>query len=409
MPARSRRRHAPEADQAAVPKRRSHVVTYDAIVVGLGVMGGAAAWQVARRGRRVLGLDAFTPGHTHGSSHGHTRIIRKAYFEDPAYVPLLERAYAMWDDLSRLAGESLVRRTGGLMLGLEAAAVVSGAVRSAREHGLPYELLTAAEVRRRFPAFTPEPGMVGVWEPQAGLLNPERCVAAQLAAAERAGAELHHAEPVQAWRDRGSGVVVETPQGRYEAGALIMTAGPWTGTLLADLGLPLTPTRQPLCWFGPASPEQGALLTPEHCPLWICALDATNIYGVPDVDGRGVKAAIHEPGEACTPGTARRDVDPAEIERLRRLLARILPGANGRLIAAATCLYTMTPDGHFIIGRSSMHPHVVYAAGFSGHGFKFAPVIGQIMADLTLDGRTAHPIGFLAPERFARTRPSVQS
>jgi len=384
-------------------------VTYDVIVVGLGAMGSAAAWQLARRGRHVLGLDALSPGHTLGSSHGHTRIIRKAYFEDPAYVPLLERAYAMWDGLSTLAGEPLVRRTGGLMLGPESADVVNGAVRSAREHGLPYEMLTAAEVRRRFPAFTPEPGIVGVWEPQAGLLNPERCIAAQITAAERAGAALHHAEPVRSWRDQGGTVVVETPRGRYEAGALVMTAGPWMGPLLADLGLPLTPTRQPLCWLDAASPEEGALLTADRCPLWICALDGTNIYGIPNVDGRGVKLAIHEPGEACTPDTARRDVAPAEIERIRRLVVRVLPGANGRLIEAATCLYTMTPDGHFIIGRSPLHPHVVYASVCSGHGFKFAPVIGEIMADLTIDGRTAHPIGFLAPDRFARARRGVQA
>lgn len=385
------------------------MATYDGIIVGLGAMGSAAAWQLAGRGRRVLGLDAFHPGHTYGASHGHTRVIRKAYFEDPAYVPLVARAYEMWDELSHFAGASLVRRTGGLMLGPPEAEIVSGTVRSARQHGLPYELLTADEVRRRFPAFTPELGTVGVWEPQAGLLNPERCVLAQLSAAAHAGAELHHGEPVRAWHDCGGGVVVETPKGRYEAGILIMAAGPWTGALLADLGLPLMPTRQPVCWFDAASPEQGTLLMPDRCPLWICALDGKNVYGVPNVDGRGVKAAIHEPGERCTPGTVRREVAPAEVDAIRRLLVRILPAANGRLIETGTCLYTMTPDGHFVIGRSPGRPHLVYAAGFSGHGFKFAPVIGEILADLATEGRTAHPIGFLAPERFSRSHPGVQA
>lgn len=368
-------------------------------------MGSASAWQLARRGRRVLGLDAYAPGHTHGASWGHTRIIRKAYFEDPAYVPLLERAYELWEELSRLTGERLVRPTGGLMLGPETAEVVRGALQSARRHGLPHELLTDREVRRRFPAFAPEPGVVGVWEPQGGLLNPERCVPAQLRAAEQAGAELHHEEPVRSWRSGVDGVVVETPRGRYEAGALIMTAGPWSGALLAGLGLPLTPTRQPVCWFGAASPEQGTLLAPERCPWWICAIDGTHLYGVPDVEGRGVKAAIHEPGEPCTPETVRREVGQDEVDAVRRLLRRILPGADGRLIEAGTCLYTMTPDGHFVIGRSPAHPHVVYAAGFSGHGFKFAPVVGEILAALAIDGRTPHPIGFLAAERFSRSRP----
>jgi sarcosine oxidase len=386
-------------------------VTYDGIVVGLGAMGSAAAWQLARRGRRVLGLDAHQRGHTLGSSHGHTRIIRKAYFEDPAYVPLLERAYAMWNDLSRIAGEPLILPTGGLMLGPEEADVVSGAVRSARLHGIPYELLTAAEVRRRFPAFTPDPAMVGVWEPQAGLLNPERCVEAQLAAATQAGADLRHGEPVRSWREEGGHVIVETPRARYEAGLLILTAGPWMPVLLAgaNVDLPLTPTRQAVCWFDAASPEQAALLAPDRCPLWICAFERSNIYGTPNVEGRGAKAAIHDTGPACTPETARRDVAPAEVEALRHLLARILPAANGRLIEAGTCLYTMTPDGHFVIGRLHGHPRVTYAAGFSGHGFKFAPVIGEILADLGTEGRTAHPIGFLAPERFSRSQPSVEA
>ena len=385
------------------------MAAYDCLVVGLGAMGSAAAWHLASRGRRVLALDANPPGHTMGSSWVHTRIIRKAYFEDPAYVQLLERSYELWEDLSRPAGEPLVRPTGGLMLGPETAAVVRGALESARRHGLPHELLTAADLRRRFPAFAPEPGIVGVWEPQGGLLNPEVCVRTLLRAAQSAGAEVRHGEPVQSWHDGPAGAVVETPRGRYEAGTLVVTAGPWAGRLLAELGLPLVVTRQPLAWFGPASPEQGALLTAGRCPWWICAMDGTHLYGVPDVDGRGVKAAIHEPGEPCTPETVRREVTPEEVGAIRRLLGRILPGADGRLLDAATCLYTMTPDGHFVIGRPPGHPHLVYAAGFSGHGFKFAPVIGEILAQLTIDGRTPHPIGFLAPERFSRARPGAQA
>jgi sarcosine oxidase len=381
---------------------------YDSIVVGLGAMGSAAAWQLARRGQRVLGLDLYHPGHAYGSSHGHTRIIRKVYFEDPAYVPLLERAYELWTELSRVAGEPLVRQTGLLMLGPPDAPVTSGALRSAREHGLPHELLTAGEVRRRWPAFAPGPDLAAVWEPQAGLLVPERCVLAQISAAARAGADLRHGEPVRSWREEGSRVVVDTARGRYEAGCLVVTAGPWAPQLLEDAGLPLTPTRQVVCWFEPASREQAALLTPDRCPPWVCELDGTTVYGIPDVDGRGVKAGIHEPGEACTPETARREVAREEVETVRRFLGRILPGATGRLVEAGTCLYTMTPDGHFVIGRPPAHPRVLYAAGFSGHGFKFAPVIGEILAELAVEHGTRHPIGFLAPERFAGARRGVQ-
>ncbi len=385
------------------------MATYDSIVIGLGAMGSAAAWRLARRSRRVLGLDAHHPGHAQGSSHGHTRIIRKVYFEDPAYVPLLERAYELWAELSRLAGEPLLRQTGLLMLGPPDAPVTSGALRSAREHRLPHEVLAAHEVRRRWPALAPGPDVVAVWEPQGGLLSPERCVLAQLSAAARAGAELRHGEPVRSWREEGGRVVVETPRGSYEAGCLVVTAGPWAPALLRDAGLPLTPTRQVVCWFAPVSGEHAALLTPDRCPPWVCELDGTNVYGVPDTDGRGVKAGVHEPGEACTPETVRREIAPEEVEAIRRLLRRILPGAAGALRQAGTCLYTMTPDGHFVIGQPPCHPRVVYAAGLSGHGFKFAPVIGEILADLAVERRTRHAIGFLAPERFARAHPGVQA
>jgi sarcosine oxidase len=382
---------------------------YDAIVVGLGVMGSSAAWHLARRGRRVLGLDAHAPGHRLGSSHGHTRIIRKAYFEDPAYVPLLTRAYELWNVLAYETGESLLLPTGGLMLGPADAPVIAGALRSAREHGLPYELLTAREVRRRFPPFTPDDGITGLWEPQAGILFPERCVSALQRAAVRAGAVLRFEEPVSAWQADGARAVVTTPRGRHEADALVMTVGPWAPGVLAELGLPLAVIRQVACWFRPAAAERAPAFGPDRCPLFIAMVDGVHLYGLPGAAGPGFKVAIHDAGEwsaPCTPETVRRDVAPDEIDAVRRLVRRLLPELDGPPVASETCLYTMTPDAHFIVDRSAAHPRLVYGVGFSGHGFKFGSVMGEVLADLATAGRTRHPIGFLSAERFRGARPA---
>jgi len=366
-------------------------------------MGSAAAWRLSGRGRRVLGLDAHPPGHRLGASHGYTRIIRKAYFEDPAYVPLLEHAYALWDELEGVSGERLRLPTGGLMIGPAAAPVVAGALRSAQVHGLPYELLSPQEVRRRFPAFALPDGLVGLWEPQAGILFPERCVAALQRAAVASGADLRFEEPVRAWRADGTCAVVETARGRYEADTVVATPGPWAPSLLAPLALPVRALRQAVCFFGPATSADAAALGPDRCPLFIAWLDGTNLYGIPQAAGPGFKVAIHDTGERnapCTPDTARREVAPQEVDAARRLVRRFAPGLDGPLLATETCLYAMTPDGHFIIDRAPAHPRMVYAVGFSGHGFKFATVVGEILADLAGSGRTRHPSGFLSAARF---------
>ncbi len=374
---------------------------YDAIVVGLGAMGSAAAYHLARRGRRVLGLDGLPPGHCLGSSHGYTRVIRKAYFENPAYVPLLQRAYELWTELSQESIEPLYQRTGGLWLGPKSAAVIDGALASASRHGVAYELLSSADVRRRFPVFTPRDDMVALFEPDAGVLFPDPCILAHLSGAARAGAYLRYDEPVLGWHAGGDHATVDTPAGRYEAAVIVVTAGPWAPALLNSLGLPLEATRRIVGWFAPIAAEQAPMFQAEACPVWICDIDGTNIYGVPDVgDGHGLKAAIHERGPACTPETCRREIGDDEIAQLTAVLRHILPGAAGRLLEAETCLYTMTPDWHFIIDRPAAQRALVYAAGFSGHGFKFAAVIGEILADLAVCGRTSHEIAFLSPARF---------
>ncbi|HET7265483.1 MAG TPA: N-methyl-L-tryptophan oxidase [bacterium] len=384
-------------------------MTYDAIVVGLGAMGSAAAYHLARRGRRVLGLDGLPPGHRLGSSHGFTRIIRKAYFESPAYVPLLQRAYELWAELAEESVEPVYQRTGGLWLGATSAAVIDGAVASARMHGIDYELLTPAGVRKRFPLFTPRDDMVGLFEPDAGVLFPDPCMLAHLSGATRAGAHLRYDQPVLRWEAGSEGAAVETPAGRYEAAAVIVTAGPWAPSVLNELALPIEATRRIVAWFAPAFAEAAALLSADVCPVWICEMDGTNIYGIPEVgDGHGLKAAIHERGPACTPETCRRAVGEDEIARLGAVLRRVLPAAAGRLLEAETCLYTMSPDWDFIVDRPADRA-LVYATGFSGHGFKFAPVIGEILADLAVDGRTSHAIDFLSPARFTSAAPPLRT
>ncbi|MDQ7828018.1 MAG: N-methyl-L-tryptophan oxidase [Armatimonadota bacterium] len=374
---------------------------YDAIVLGLGAMGSAAAWQLARRGRRVLGLDRYPPAHDRGASHGRSRIIREAYFEHPAYVPLVQRAYELWAELERACGRLLLLTTGGIMLGRPESVLVRGALASARTHGLAHELLDGREVRRRFPVFQPDDEMAGVLEPRAGVLFPEEAILAALQEAARAGAELHHEEPVLTWAAGPTGVAVRTARGDYEAGLLVLTPGPWAPHLLAELGLELTVQRQVVPWFRPAAlPEAFA---PERCPIYIWMVGERLYYGFPQLGDSGVKIAEHvTAGAPTTAETVRREVDPREVEALREaFVRRYMPAADGRLLDVTTCLYTMTPDAHFVIDSHPDHPNVVVACGFSGHGFKFAPVVGEILADLALEGRTAHDIGLFRIARFA--------
>ncbi|ABG05836.1 Sarcosine oxidase [Rubrobacter xylanophilus DSM 9941] len=370
-------------------------MAYDAIVVGLGGMGSAAAFHLARRGLGVLGLERFGAAHEMGSSHGRSRIIRQAYFEGPEYVPLLLRAYELWEELERESGRELLALTGALMVGGPEGELVAGSLRSAREHGLPHELLEARQVRERFPALRPSAGEVALYEERAGFLRPEECVRAHLELASGRGAELRFGEPAISWRACGERVEVRTAAARYEAGRLVISAGPWAPQLLAELGLPLRVERRVMFWLGPAE-------DPGRLPvlLWEPE-DGELFYAVPDGWRGGVKAAFHHAGGApCTPETLQREVREEEASSLRERLARHAPPLAGRLLDARACMYTLTPDGHFVISAHPRHPRVAIACGFSGHGFKFASVVGEILADLTAGGSTRHPIGLFSPERL---------
>jgi len=371
-------------------------VTYDAIVVGLGASGSAAAYHLARRGRKVLGLERFGPLHDRGSSHGHTRIIRLAYFEHPDYVPLLRRAYELWEALARESGQGLLRICGGLMVGPPDGLLVSGSRHSALLHDLPHELLTPEEVNRRFPPVCLEEGEVALYEPQAGILFPEACIEAHLRGAVAHGAELHFEEPLVRWEAREGRVLVRTPRGPYEAEALVVTAGAWIGRILADLHLPLVVERQVVFWFTPRTPE---LFGPERLPIFLWEVPDGFFYGIPAIGGRGVKVARHHGGELTDPDHVR-PPRPEEAAWLIGYLERRLPHAAGSIEGMVTCLYTNTPDEHFIIDRHPAHPNVVFASACSGHGFKFTAAVGQILAELVTDGRTDLSIGFLSLRRF---------
>ncbi len=351
---------------------------YDAIVVGLGAMGSAAAYHLARNGRRVLGLDRFHPPHNLGSSHGLSRIIREAYFEDPVYVPLVQRAYDLWADLETKSGKQLMLKTGGLMIGPPDGILVSGAKRSAREHHLAHQIFSASELQRRFAPFKSSQAMVAVSEPRAGILYPELAIRTHLEMAASHGAVLQFNDPVVRWEAAHDGVLVHTQTRSFTASGLLISAGAWTKSLLPDLELPLTVERQVLFWFEALSNQEH--FQPKHCPVFICEYAPGQFfYGLPDT-GDGLKVAFHHQGECTDPDRLRRDVDPAELAQMRELLARFLPSANGRLNSTAVCMYTNTPDEHFLFDRHPVHPQVLIASPCSGHGFKFSPVIGEMAA-----------------------------
>jgi sarcosine oxidase len=374
---------------------------YDVIVLGLGGMGSAAAAHLARRGATVLGLERFGPAHDQGSSHGGSRIIRQAYFEDPAYVPLLRRAYELWERLETDSGRDLLTITGGLYLGRPEIPTVAGSLRAAQEWDLPHELLSAAEIRQRFPTMTPADDEVGLYEAVAGFVRPEATVAAHLDLAARSGADLRFEEPALDWTAEGPGVRVTTASGTHTAGHLVICPGAWAPSVLADLGLPLTVERQVMYWW---QPDGGVgPFTPDRQPVWIHGGEELQLYGFPAIDGPegGVKAAFFRRGEVCTPETIDRRVREEEAEFIGTHLRALLPRMPGRLLNAVACMYTTTPDQHFVVATHPRHEQVTVACGFSGHGFKFVPVIGEILADLALTGATDHPIGLFDPRRPA--------
>lgn len=372
---------------------------YNAIVVGLGAMGSATLYHLARRGWSVLGLEQFAPGHTQGSSHGDSRIIRETYFEHPLYVPLVRRAHELWRDLEQRSGASLMKITGGLMIGPPDGTVVSGTLRSAGEHKLPHAVLTPAEVGERFPAYRLTPSLVAVFDPRAGFLDPEACNRAHMQMARDAGAEARFNEAAVDWFSEGDGVRVTTASAEYTADRLVLTGGAWIRGLLPDLELPLTIERQAVFWLEPEG--EPSRYDAARFPIYAYEYRAGSIcYGFPRLL-RGVKASVmHDGATALNPDEVNRTVDESEVNTLRAALRPVLPGlAEAPVRDRDVCLFTNTPDHDFIIDFHPFCPQVLISSPCSGHGFKFASAIGEIQADLLMKGKTEFD---LSPFRIGR-------
>lgn len=372
--------------------------TFDTIVLGVGGMGSAACFELARSGQRVLGLEQHPLAHDRGSSHGRTRIIRTAYYEHPNYVPLLRRSFELWYDLELRTGRHLLTECPCLNSGPANGELVNGVRESARQHHLSVEELDAAAIARRYPFRLPE-YYVGILEQDAGFLYVEDCVRAHADAAVTLGAEIRTEEPARVWKAVGDGVQVTTDRGTYSAARLVITTGAWATQALADLGVPLTVMRQVLHWFDIGwKPE---LFRRDRFPIFIADVPDGPFYGFPAIDRFGLKVARHY-GAPHLPGPDGVDwvATPDDAAPVQAFLNTYIPGFAGHVTKSQVCMYTLTPDKHFVIDTHPHHPQVSVACGFSGHGFKFAPVVGEILADLAETGQTEHPIEMFSARRF---------
>jgi sarcosine oxidase len=368
-------------------------------------MGAFVCLELARRKLSVLGLDQFTPPHGRGSHSGATRIFRVAYAEHPDYVPLAQRAGLLWDRLGEKHGSALLHRTGMLSIGEEDSAVISGIRASAAAHHLPIENLTIEQIRSRYPAFAPAAGSVGLFDPSAGWIDVDPTLRFVLEQAAREGAQLRLDTRVSGWEANGREFLIHTETETFRARRLIITAGVWAGRLLADLRLPLKVLRRVMIWVDPIRPEMFS-----QAALPVFAFAEKFFYGFPAIRDHGVKLAIHW-GEASSAGeidAPQPEPTGEEIEPVLEIAARLipslagsLPGARNRLLGAKTCLYALTPDEHFFVDRHPRIENVCFAAGFSGHGFKFAPAIGEALAQMSMNIATTSPIDFLGIHRRA--------
>jgi sarcosine oxidase len=378
------------------------MASFDVVVCGLGVMGSAALYHLARRGRRVLGLDRFAPGHDRGSSHGETRVIRLAYFEHPSYVPLVRRAYELWRDLESESARPLLHVTGIAEIGPPDGILVAGTLAAARQHDIAHEVLAAGDIMRRYPAFRLPAHHVGVLQPEGGFVEAEPAVQALLALAQKHGAEVRTGVMVRAVEPAHGKARVLTEGAAIEAGTAIVAAGPWTAALLPPPVPPLRVTRQVLGWFATTG---GDAFAPGRFPVFLLESAHGIHYGFPRHAGGGHGAAIkvakhHHQDQTVDPERYDRTVSAQDAALIRAAIADHLPGANGDLLAAKTCLYTVTPDGDFVIDRHPNAPAIIVASPCSGHGFKFAPAIGEILADLADGSTPRHDISRFRLARF---------
>ena len=372
--------------------------SFDIMVAGLGANGSSALYQLSKTGEKVVGIDRFTPPHIHGSSHGESRIIRQAYYEDPIYVPLLKTAYKLWKEIEDISRKNLFLQTGGLMLGNPDSAVIKGSELSARTHDIPYEYLDADAIQKRFPAFHPTPDTVGILEKEAGILFPEKCIQTFLDLAAAKGATINTGEKILQITPGKDKVVITTTKDKYIVNKLILTAGAWTSELLPDLNIPLTVKRQPLFWLTTGTPQQNHRFLPTAMPIYIWEYTPGKMfYGFPDL-GTGIKIAPHHRGRTIQPDQLTQEVSPEEIKEIKDIAAEYF-GIKPVFDHSSVCMYTNTPDEHFIIDLHPEYKNIIIASPCSGHGFKFSSLTGRLLSDIALE----HNIGFdLSP--FSLTR-----
>ena len=371
---------------------------FDIIVLGLGANGSSALYHLSKAGYKVCGIDRFAPPHTHGSSHGQSRIIRQAYHESPMYVPLVKEAYNLWNELEAASGKKLFLKTGGVILGAADAAMVKGAQLSAETHGVAYDYLNSKGIQQRFPALQPKEDTVAVVEENAGILFPEKCIEANLEQAGNKGATLLYNEQVTAIIPNNNSVEVITNKGKYVASKLIVSAGAWLSDLLPELNLPLVVKRQVLYWFINTNAALQRYILPDKLPIYLWEHKPGRIfYGFPDM-GDGIKIAPHHEGQTIHPDLLSQEVSEEEISTMQHLTDEYL-NITSRFNYPAVCMYTNTPDEHFIIDYHPQYPNIIIGSPCSGHGFKFSSLTGKMLADMALE--TAVPFD-ISPFKIGR-------
>lgn len=372
---------------------------YDVAVIGTGGVGSAALYHLAQAGANVIGLDRFAPPHARGSSHGDTRVIRMAYFEHPDYVPLLRQAYQAWHTLETLSGQQLYFPTGVLQIGPEHGEVIAGIRHSAAKHNLAIESFTANEIPRTFPGVQTPENVVGLLERDAGYLLVSKCISAYLTAATGLGATLLTETPVERWEERGNEFVLHTSGNTLRAKQLVICGGAWAAQFVTDLGVPLTILRKHLYWF---ANQTSHYTTHSNFPVFLMETPSGIYYGFPQIDPQGVKLARHDGGEPIADANLHTQAeDRADQISVESFLSSYLPQLSRQCTRHATCMYTMTPDQHFLLGSHPARPGLHFASGLSGHGFKFASALGMALADLATTGQTSAPIDFLSVKRFS--------
>ena len=372
---------------------------YDAIVIGLGAMGSATVYQLASHGIKVLGLEKFSLNHINGSSHGKTRIIRTSYFHNPFYVPLVKRAFELWSRAQAESGRDLIKMTGALLYGSPNSALITGGITCSKKYALPYEIMDCQTAATRFPAFRADEKEVAFYEEGAGILFPEECISAHTSLAEKSGAKLHFNEPVTRLSFQNGGVEVTTASETYTADYLVLSPGAWLTTLVSELRLPLQTERQVVFWFKPRGSHE--IFAPSRMPVYVWQMEGEKYYyyGVPDV-GHGVKAAKDHDGELTSPDQVRREVTREDEAPVRQFVKHHIPSLDDSPISSTTCLYTNTPDGHFIIDFHPDHKNVVIVSACSGHGFKFSSVIGEVVREMVQDGESKFDLSLFRISRF---------